>query len=251
MAIFSTSGTRRVRATPMKRGLFALLPVVAAVAVLTACRSNVSPARASAPPGGLADSPQGRVAAPEFPTGLQWLNTDRPLTLKELRGKVVVIDFWTYCCINCMHIIPDLKKLEAKYRKELVVIGVHSAKFTNEKDTENIRQAIRRYEIEHPVINDKDLAVWNLYGANSWPTVLLIDPDGNVVGGKGGEGIFEPFDQAIAAVIKEFDAKGKINREPLKLSLEKDRAAKTVLSYPGKIAADPKGERLFISDSDN
>src|SRR5688572_4049054 len=93
---------------------------------------------------------EGQAEAPEFPTSLEWLNSGRSLTLKELRGKIVLLDFWTYCCINCMHIIPDLKKLEAKYPNELVVIGVHSAKFENEKQTDNIREAVKRYEIEHP-----------------------------------------------------------------------------------------------------
>ncbi len=103
---------------------------------------------------------QPSVHAPEFPEGLEWLNTDRPLRLKDLRGKIVMLDFWTYCCINCMHIIPDLKRLEKKYPNELVVIGVHSAKFTTEKESENIRQAILRYRIEHPVVNDRDMVVW-------------------------------------------------------------------------------------------
>src|SRR5262249_50764414 len=99
---------------------------------------------------------EGQVNAPDFPSGAEWLNTEKPVSLRDLRGKIVLLDFWTYCCINCMHIIPDLKKLEAKYPNQLVVVGVHSAKFLNEKGTENIRQAILRYEIEHPVINDKD-----------------------------------------------------------------------------------------------
>lgn len=94
------------------------------------------------------------VRAPEFPEGMEWLNTDRPLRLADLRGKVVLLDFWTYCCINCMHILPDLAYLEHKYRNELVVIGVHAAKFANEREADNIRQAILRYEIEHPVVND-------------------------------------------------------------------------------------------------
>jgi len=107
-----------------------------------------------------------RIKAPDFPRDVTWLNSG-PLTLTELRGKVIVLDFWTYCCINCMHIIPDLKKLEAKYGDKLVVIGVHSAKFHNEQDTENIRQAILRYGIKHPVINDKDFEVWLL----SWDDI--------------------------------------------------------------------------------
>ena len=89
----------------------------------------------------------GKVNAPEFPDGMQWLNTRRPLFIHQLRGKILLLDFWTYCCINCMHILPDLKRLEKKYANELVVIGVHSAKFTTEQETENIRQAILRYEI--------------------------------------------------------------------------------------------------------
>src|SRR5574341_1415536 len=103
---------------------------------------------------------QERIHAPELEGGIAWLNTDSPLTLASLKGKVVLLDFWTYCCINCMHVIPDLKKLEAKYPKELVVVGVHSAKFQNEKESENIRQAILRYEIEHPVVADSNLAIW-------------------------------------------------------------------------------------------
>ena len=89
---------------------------------------------------------QALVRAPEFPEGLQWLNTDHPLRLADLRGKVVLLDFWTYCCINCMHILPDLAYLEQKYRHELVVIGVHAAKFANEREADNIRQAILRYD---------------------------------------------------------------------------------------------------------
>src|SRR5678810_1467086 len=104
-----------------------------------------------------------RVRAPEL-RGRGWLNTGgRALSLKDLRGKIVLLDFWTYCCINCMHIIPDLKRLEEKYADEIVVIGVHSAKFQNEKNTASILQAVMRYEIEHPVVNDSSMIVWQQY----------------------------------------------------------------------------------------
>src|ERR1051325_9633931 len=146
---------------------------------------------------------EGTRPAPEFPPGLEWLNTARPVTIAELKGKVVLLDFWTYCCINCMHIIPDLKKLEAKYPRELVVIGVHSAKFDNEKQTGNIRQAVLRYEIEHPVINDKDFAVWRSFGARSWPTLVLINPNGRIIGYHSGEGIFALFDQVIGETVRK------------------------------------------------
>ncbi|HET9526031.1 MAG TPA: thioredoxin family protein, partial [Pyrinomonadaceae bacterium] len=142
-----------------------------------------------------------RVRAPEIQGGSGWLNTDKPLSLAALKGKVVLLDFWTYGCINCIHIIPDLKKLEAKYPNQLVVIGVHSAKFQNEKETENIRRIILRYEIEHPVYNDSEYAVWQSYGVRAWPTQVLIDPAGYVIGGVSGEGNYDVIDQAIAKTI--------------------------------------------------
>ena len=89
----------------------------------------------------------GRFPAPSLDGGVEWLNTSGPISIKDLRGKIVLLDFWTYCCINCIHVLPDLKYLEKKYDKQLVVIGVHAAKFSNEKETENIRRAILRYEI--------------------------------------------------------------------------------------------------------
>lgn len=124
-----------------------------------------------------------RVRAPELDAGLGWLNTDRPLRLgHELRGQVVVLDFWTYCCINCMHILPDLAFLEHKYGKEPVAfIGVHSAKFTNEASRQTIRAAVLRYEIQHPVVIDDNMKTWRSYAVRSWPTLVVIDPTGHVV----------------------------------------------------------------------
>src|ERR1700722_11819162 len=163
-------------------------------------------------------------AAPEFPQGLQWLNVDKPLMMKDLRGKVVVLDFWTFCCINCMHVIPDLHRLGGRYGHPLVVIGVHSAKFATEKETDNIRQAILRYDVVHPVINDRDFAVWNSYGIDAWPTFVLIDPEGRLVTSHSGEGPYEAFDGAIGTLVREFDLQGKMDRTPLPLRLEKDNA---------------------------
>lgn len=194
---------------------------------------------------------EARIDAPVFPAGLEWLNTDKPLRLFDLHGKVVLIDFWTYCCINCIHTIPDLKKLEAKYPNELVVIGVHSAKFENEKEAQNIRQAILRYEIEHPVANDKDFLFWRSYGVQSWPTLVLIDPDGKAVGMAAGEGHYEVLDQRIGELIKEFDAKQKMNRTPITWALEKKKRAPSILSFPGKITGNQTAQKLFLSDSNH
>ncbi|HKX27091.1 MAG TPA: thioredoxin-like domain-containing protein [Blastocatellia bacterium] len=194
---------------------------------------------------------EGTVSAPEFPNGLEWLNTDRPLSLRELRGKIVLLDFWTYCCINCMHIIPDLKKLEAKYGHQLLVIGVHSAKFPNEKGTENIRQAILRYEIEHPVVNDREFEVWGSYSVEAWPTLVLINPEGKIVKWHAGEDVFNVFDEVIGQLTGYFRAKNQLNERPLSFKLEKYSAPPSLLSYPGKVLADERGDRLFISDSNH
>src|SRR3989440_12370683 len=192
-----------------------------------------------------------RVRAPELEGGRGWLNTDRPLTIAGLRGKVVLLDFWTYGCINCMHIIPDLKKLEKKYPNELVVIGVHSAKFENEKNTENIRRIILRYEIEHPIVNDADFNIWRAYAVDAWPTRYLIDPAGYIIGRLSGEGGYETLDRVISETITEFRKRGELNEAPLKLVLEKAKVGDLPLAFPGKILADAKNDRLFIADSDH
>jgi DNA-binding beta-propeller fold protein YncE len=192
-----------------------------------------------------------KVRAPEITGGRGWLNTDKPLSLEALKGKIVLLDFWTYGCINCIHIIPDLKKLEAKYANQLVVIGIHSAKFQNEKETENIRRIILRYEIEHPVYNDSEYAVWQSYGVRAWPTQVLIDPAGYVIGGVSGEGNYDVIDQTVAKVVDEFRKKGELNEEPLKLVLERAKVGELPLAFPGKILADANSDRLFIADSNH
>lgn len=192
----------------------------------------------------------GTVDAPNFPNSVDWLNVSEPLTLSDLQGKVVLLDFWTYGCINCIHVIPDLKQLEAEYGDYLVVIGVHSAKFENEGQTSNISQIIRRYDIEHPVINDADFVVWSTYGAQAWPTQVLIDPNGKVVGGRAGEGVYEAFQPIIDVMVEEFGAAGLLNDAPIaKLAPLED--ADTPLSFPGKVLVSPSSNRLFISDTDH
>lgn len=194
---------------------------------------------------------QGRVRAPELNGGRSWLNTDKPLSLAALKGKAVLLDFWTYGCINCIHIIPDLKRLEAKYADNLVVIGVHSAKFDNEKETENIRRIILRYEIEHPVVNDADFKIWESYTVSAWPTQILIDPAGYIVGAVRGEGNYEVLDAAIGKTIAEFGKRGELNEAPLSLTLERAKVGDLPLAFPGKVLADEKSGRLFIADSNH
>ncbi len=191
------------------------------------------------------------VKAPEFPLGLDWLNTDKPLSMEGLRGKIVLIDFWTYCCINCIHVLEDLKRLEDKYPEELVVVGVHSAKFENEKETGSIRQAILRYDIKHPVVNDPELILWRQYGVRAWPTLVLINPRGRVIRIQSGEDIFDLFDALIRETIQYFEARGELVRSPLDLALEEASKPQSLLSFPGKIKADPASNRLVITDSNH
>ncbi|MCG6135653.1 MAG: redoxin domain-containing protein [Nostoc sp. LLA-1] len=189
-----------------------------------------------------------RVRAPELPQNYTWLNTDKPLSLKQLKGRVVILDFWTYCCINCLHILPDLKYLEQKYQDSLTVIGVHSAKFDNEKEIENIRQAILRYDIEHPVLVDSNFRIWQEYAVRAWPTLMIIDPESYVIGYISGEGKREILDQLIAELIHQHQEKGTINFQQLSQTLEKQRQPLiTPLAFPGKVLATKVG--LFIADS--
>jgi thiol-disulfide isomerase/thioredoxin len=197
----------------------------------------------------MAQHGRSHIHAPEFPAGLPWLNTDRPLTIAGLRGKVVLLDFWTYCCINCLHVLPELKALERKYANQLVVIGVHSAKFVNERDTPNIRQAILRYDIEHPVVNDYDLRIWRAYGVRAWPTLVLIDPSGYVVGGVSGEGHAALLDRVIGELVQSARAQGDLDETPRRWALERDKAMPQPLAFPGKVLADEASGRLFIADS--
>ncbi|MCH7989209.1 MAG: redoxin domain-containing protein, partial [Planctomycetes bacterium] len=192
-----------------------------------------------------------RIKAPSLDGGNGWLNTSGEITLKDLRGKVVLLDFWTFCCINCIHVLPDLKFLEKKYSKELVVIGVHSAKFDNEKDTENIRRAIMRYEIEHPVINDSKMTVWRKFGVRSWPTLVLLDPEGYYCGQISGEGHRDILDNVISRVITYHKAKGTLDETPVRFEMESAQLEPMPLKFPGKVLADQKSNRLFISDSNH
>jgi thiol-disulfide isomerase/thioredoxin/DNA-binding beta-propeller fold protein YncE len=199
----------------------------------------------------MADEPdKEKFAAPDLSGGTDWLNTDRALDLKELRGRVVLLDFWTLCCINCIHVLPDLAKLEAKYPGVLVVIGVHSPKFDNEKNTESIRKAILRYEVKHPVVNDAEQKIWKRYRVNSWPTCVLIDPDGNYYGRVGGEGNYDLLDQHIGKLVKEYRAKKQLKETPLEFRLVREKET-SPLYFPGKVLADAGSDRLFIADSTN
>ncbi|KAI0519561.1 hypothetical protein KFK09_007012 [Dendrobium nobile] len=192
---------------------------------------------------------------PEFPTKLDWLNTAPLQFSRNLKGRVVLLDFWTYCCINCMHVLPDLEFLERKYSdKPFTVIGVHSAKFDNEKDLEAIRNAVLRYNITHPVVNDGDMYLWREMGVNSWPTFIVVGPNGKILAQLAGEGHRKDLDDFVDAALQFYEEKNLLEASPIPLALEKDadpRLLVSPLKFPGKLAIDIPNNRIFISDSNH
>jgi thiol-disulfide isomerase/thioredoxin/sugar lactone lactonase YvrE len=189
------------------------------------------------------DMHTGRVNAPELHTKFGWLNADQEYSIKDFRGKFVLLDFWTYGCINCQHILPDLKRLEEEFAQELVVIGVHSAKFDAEKSAESIRKAVQKFGIEHPVINDADFSIWRQYAVNAWPTIVLIDPEGKVIGQRSGEGIYDIVKPNLEQGIKEYA--DKLNREFI--LFKRDQETESLLRFPSKILA--YNDTVFVADS--
>ncbi|XP_056325360.1 NHL repeat-containing protein 2 [Danio aesculapii] len=189
---------------------------------------------------------------PDFEEGLEWLNTDSPLSLtKELSGKVVLLDFFTYCCINCIHILPDLHQLEKSYSVEdgLIVVGVHSAKFPNEKVLQNVQSAVLRYDISHPVVNDSDARLWQELEVSCWPTLVLLGPRGNLLFSLVGEGHREHLFLFTAAALKHYREQGLLKDHNVGIKLYRDSLPPSILSFPGKIAIDPSGKQLAIADT--
>jgi len=183
--------------------------------------------------------------------GATWLNTSRALEASDLKNRIVLIDFWTYCCINCIHTLPDLAKLEKEFKDDLVIIGVHSGKFDNEKDSENIRQAIVRYGIEHPVVNDSDFRIWQGFGARSWPTLVLLNPQGEMVQFLSGEGHYEVLKKSIQDLIKTLPKNATKERSTLPIALEKNKQPPMEFKFPSKLVYVPELKTLFVVDSNH
>ncbi len=200
---------------------------------------------------GPADPSDKATAAPGFTGADAWLNTEKPITIAELKGQVVVIDFWTYCCINCMHVFPDLKFLEDKYKDQpVVVMGVHSGKFQEERDADQIRQAVLRHNISHPVAVDSEYKIWQAFGVHAWPTVIVIDSQGMIVRRFSGEGHRDELDQLVATLLQSGRVAGTLSQH-LSFKSERESFRSGVLEFPGKVLADAATGRLFISDTNH
>jgi thiol-disulfide isomerase/thioredoxin len=187
-----------------------------------------------------------RVRAPEL-RGRAWLNTGGcELDLANLRGKVVLLDFWAFCCINCLHVLDELRPLEEKYADVLVTVGVHSPKFEHEADAEALAAAVERYGVHHPVLDDPDLTTWQQYAVRAWPTLVVVDPEGYVVAQLSGEGHAHALDSLVAELVAEHAAKGTLHRGDGPYVAPPP--PETELRFPGKAIALPGGT-LLVSDS--
>jgi thiol-disulfide isomerase/thioredoxin len=186
------------------------------------------------------------VRAPEL-RGRRWLNTGgAELTLAGLRGKIVLLDFWTFCCINCLHVLDELRELEERYADVLVTIGVHSPKFVHEADPDAVEAAVERYAVHHPVLDDPELITWDAYAARAWPTLVVVDPTGYVVAQLSGEGHAHGLGVLVEELVAEHEAAGTLHRGHGPYVPPPEPA--TALRFPGKAIALPGGTFL-VSDT--
>ena len=186
-----------------------------------------------------------RVRAPEL-TGRGWLNTAAPLSLRDLRGRFVLLDFWTFCCINCLHVLDELRPIEEAYADELVVIGVHSPKFVHEADAAALAAAVERYGVHHPVLDDPDLTTWQAYTARAWPTLVLVDPEGYVVAHYAGEGHAHAISALLATLVEEHRTRGTL--QPGDSPYVPPVVEPTDLRFPAKAVPLPDG-RVLVADA--
>ncbi|MBQ1105534.1 MULTISPECIES: NHL domain-containing thioredoxin family protein [Streptomyces] len=188
-----------------------------------------------------------RVRAPELIGKGGWLNTgDQQYTLADLRGRIVILDFWTFCCVNCLHVLDELRELEEKHRDTVVIIGVHSPKFVHEAEHQAVVDAVERYEVHHPVLDDPELATWKQYAVRAWPTLVVIDPEGYVVAQHAGEGHAHAIEKLVEELEAEHAAKGTLRRGDGPYVAPEPVA--THLRFPGKALLLPDGGFL-VSDT--
>ncbi|MBZ6472926.1 NHL domain-containing thioredoxin family protein [Streptomyces griseocarneus] len=188
-----------------------------------------------------------RVRAPELIGKGGWLNTGgKDLKLADFRGRILILDFWTFCCVNCLHVLDELRELEEAHRDTVVIVGVHSPKFVHEADHQAVVDAVERYEVHHPVLDDPELATWKQYAVRAWPTLVVIDPEGYVVAQHAGEGHAHALAKLVAELEAAHEAKGTLRRGDGPYVAPEPVA--TDLRFPGKAVLLPSGNYL-VSDS--
>ncbi|MFF8291541.1 NHL domain-containing thioredoxin family protein [Streptomyces sp. NPDC016309] len=205
--------------------------------------NDAAPAPTPAP----APRKRARVRAPELIGKGGWINTGgKDLKLADFRGRTLILDFWTFCCINCLHVLDELRELEEKHRDTVVIIGVHSPKFVHEAEHQAVVDAVERYEVHHPVLDDPELATWKQYAVRAWPTLVVIDPEGYVVAQHAGEGHARAIGTLVAELEAEHGAKGTLRRGDGPYVPPEPEA--THLRFPGK-ALLLDGGNLLVTDT--
>ncbi len=195
----------------------------------------------------MAAGRQGRVRAPELVGRGGWLNTGgRSYTISDFRGRILLLDFWTFCCVNCLHVIDELRAVEEKYADQLVIVGVHSPKFAHEADHEAVVAAVERYDVRHPVLDDPDLTTWGAYAVRAWPTLALVDPQGYVVAQFSGEGHAHGIDTLVAELVTEHDRKGTLHHGDGPYVAPEPEP--TTLRFPAKVVVLPGGT-VLVADA--
>jgi thiol-disulfide isomerase/thioredoxin len=181
--------------------------------------------------------------------GRGWLNTGgKAYSIADLRGRVLVLDFWTFCCVNCLHVLDELRPLEERFPDELTIVGVHSPKFEHEADPDALAAAVVRYGVHHPVLDDPDLTTWRAYAARAWPTLVVIDPEGYIVASMSGEGHGPGLASLVGELIEEHRAKGTL--QPGDDPYVAPALPETALRFPGKAVALTDGS-FIVSDTTN
>lgn len=192
--------------------------------------------------------------APEL-IGDTWFGTTNPrLGIADFKGRFLLLDFWTLCCVNCHHVLAELRPVEEKFKDVLTVVGVHSPKFEYEKLPESVAAAIDRHEIRHPVLNDPNMTTWQSYGVRAWPTLVLVDPKGEIIATYSGEGHAHAIEALLEKLVPEYEASGDLVKGA---GLYKPPAPSSLaLKQPGKIVSVPAayqpllgGAELLVSNS--
>jgi thiol-disulfide isomerase/thioredoxin len=182
-------------------------------------------------------------------SGDTWLGTTTDqLGIESFRGRFLLLDFWTLCCVNCHHVLAELRELETTYADVLTVVGVHSPKFEHEKLADTVVQAIHRHDIHHPVLNDPDMTTWQAYGVRAWPTLVLVDPEGHIVATYSGEGHGHAIDALLQDLIPQHEQKGTLERGPGVYKPVESPAG--VFRQPGKLETIPAHYREFLAGAD-
>jgi thiol-disulfide isomerase/thioredoxin len=187
-----------------------------------------------------------RVRAPEL-RGRDWLNTGgRTYSIRDFQGRILVLDFWTFCCINCLHVLDELRPLQQRYHDVLDIVGVHSPKFEHERDPVALASAVQRYGVDHPVLDDPELRTWDQYAAKAWPTLCVVDPEGYVVASMAGEGHAEGLGRLVDELVTVHSGRGTLRRGPSAFVAAPEQG--TSLLFPAKAVLDPAG-RLLVADA--